>query len=115
MDLVKYIFTIPGVKSFLSNKLCQDPLEKYFGRQRQKGGANENPNASQFLKNQQSLRVINSINIGSIKGNCRGSTTTKSLENSLLRKRKRKQDEGSPPTKYMCTTQSETLIEGILM
>ena len=27
MDLVKYVFTIPGVNVFLSNRLCQDPKE----------------------------------------------------------------------------------------
>lgn len=38
VELVRYIFTIPGVKAFLSECLCQDPLEKFFGCQRQRGG-----------------------------------------------------------------------------
>ena len=37
VELVKYLFTIPDVTSFLSEKLCQDPLEKFFGSQRQRG------------------------------------------------------------------------------
>ena len=61
MELVNYIFQIPGVKAFLSEKLCQDPLEKFFGCQRQRGGVNDNPNVQQFCANTQALRVINSV------------------------------------------------------
>ena len=60
MELVRFIFTIPGVTCFLSEKLCQDPLEKFFGCQRQRGGGNENPTAQEFCKNTQTVRVINS-------------------------------------------------------
>ena len=28
--LVQFVFTIPGVNSFLSEKLCQDPLENFL-------------------------------------------------------------------------------------
>jgi hypothetical protein len=47
--------------AFLSNHLCQDPLEKYFGCQRQRGGTNENPTVESFLKNTEALRVVNSF------------------------------------------------------
>ena len=77
IDLTKYLFNIPGVNSFLSERICQDPLEKFFGRQRQRGATNENPNISQFLKNNQALRVINSIQIDTSKGNTRGSKSSK--------------------------------------
>ena len=72
IELVEYLFQIPGVKVFLSERISQDPLEKYFGRQRQRGCVNENPTAAQFLKNDQALRVINSINIDTGAGNTRG-------------------------------------------
>ena len=49
LELLPYLFTIHGVKSFLSERISQDPLEKYFGRQRQHGGVNDNPNAPQFF------------------------------------------------------------------
>ena len=55
-------------KRSLSEKMSQDLLEKFFGCQRQKGRANENPTASEFLKNSQSLRVIYSICIQHITG-----------------------------------------------
>lgn len=57
MELVPFIFKIPGVNWFLSERISQDPLEKYFGRQRQKGGTNDNPNLESFLKNSQIVRV----------------------------------------------------------
>ena len=61
LSLVKFAFTILGVTSFLSDKLCQDPLEKFFGCQRQQGGVNENPTVREFCKNTQALRVVNSM------------------------------------------------------
>ena len=67
--LVQFVFTIPDVKAFLSNKLCQDLLEKFFGQQRQRGRVNENPSANDFIKNSQALRVVNGI-CSNIKGNC---------------------------------------------
>ena len=72
IELVEYIFNhIPGVTLFLSNAICQDPLEKFFGQQRQRGRTNENPNVFEFIKNTQALRVINST-CSNIRGNCRG-------------------------------------------
>ena len=41
-ELVRHLFTIPGVDSFLSQRLCQDPLERFFGTQRQRGGVHDN-------------------------------------------------------------------------
>jgi len=72
VELVPFLLKIPGVKSFLSEHLYQDPLEKYFGMQRQKGGTNANPNVSQFLKNNQTLRVVNTTAANVPRGNCRG-------------------------------------------
>ena len=47
--LSKLAFTIPGLKVFLSEQLCQDPLE-CFGCQSQRGGSSENPNTVEFCK-----------------------------------------------------------------
>ena len=73
VELVEYVFTIPGVSVFLSNRLCQDPLEKFFGQQRQRGRVNENPSTTEFLRNTQALRVISNT-CSKIRGNCRGSS-----------------------------------------
>lgn len=58
IELVRYVFTLPGVKVFLSQRICQDPLEKFFGCQRQRGGTHDNPTVAEFCKNTQALRVI---------------------------------------------------------
>ena len=65
IDLVKYLFTLEDVKKyklfFLSNNLCQDPLEGFFGCQRQRGGTSDNPNVADFYNNTQALRVVDSF------------------------------------------------------
>ena len=51
VELVRHLFTIPGVDSFLSQRLCQDPLERFFGTQRQRGGVHDNPNVAEYSSN----------------------------------------------------------------
>lgn len=89
IELVHYLFKLPDVTSFLSQRICQDPLEKFFGCQRQRGGTHDNPNVQEFLNNTQALRVINTMNKGPIRGNCRGSKqdTAEGVENEPLPKR----------------------------
>ena len=60
--------------SFLSQRICQDPLERFFGIQRQRGGVNDNPNVAEFTKNTQAIRFMNTMcHTKLFKGNCRGS------------------------------------------
>ena len=91
VELVKYLFTLPDVSLFLSNRLCQDPLEKFFGQQRQRGRVNENPNVMEFVRNTQALRVINTT-CAKIRVNCRGANgeLTDKIENAPIAKRRRK-------------------------
>lgn len=72
---------MPNVTSFLTQRLCQDPLENFFGLQRQRGGVHDNPNVSEFMKNTQALRVINSVAKAPARGNCRGDCDDKENEN----------------------------------
>jgi len=58
-------------QQFLTEKLSQDPLEKLFGCQWQMCRTNDNPKVHEFICNTQSLRVIDSINVNEITGNCR--------------------------------------------
>ena len=69
---MKYIFTIPGVKFFLSEKICQDPLEKFFGCRRQRGSSHDNPNVYEMIKNTQALRVISTVARNVSRENTRG-------------------------------------------
>lgn len=70
VEFMKYLFTLPGVNSFLSQRICQDPLERFFGLQQQRGGVNNNPNVEEFQKNTQALRAVAPP---PKRGNCRGS------------------------------------------
>ena len=66
------MFSIEGMSFFLSEKLSQDPLENIFGIQPQVGRSNENPTIDQFVKNTQDIRIIDSISLAKIGGNCCG-------------------------------------------
>ena len=70
VEVVRYLFGIPGVKFVLSERFSQDPLEKYFGYQRQRGGTNENPNVQQMVHNASALRALKSVTLNSVRGNC---------------------------------------------
>ena len=45
----------PDAKYLLSEVFSQDPLERYFSRQRHRGGSNENPTAHQVPYNAATL------------------------------------------------------------
>ena len=77
MGLVRYLFSMEDVKSFLNQRICQDPLERFFGCQRQRGATHDNPNAQEFMKNTQALRVVNSVARAPLRGNCRGGSQDK--------------------------------------
>jgi hypothetical protein len=90
VDLVQFLLTLPDVSVFLSNRLCQDPLENFFGQQRQRGRVNENPNAQEFLKNTQALRVVNGLCPNISKGNCRGKNGNENSDYTNIELQKRK-------------------------
>ena len=54
--LAKELLQIDGVKFLLSEKFTQDPLEEHFGRQRRRGGTNDNPNASRIWGSRASIK-----------------------------------------------------------
>lgn len=81
VELVKFIFKIPGVSEFLSRNICQDPLEKFFGCQRQMGATHSHPSLNDYQRNAQALRVVNSFCKDIVKGNCRGSKRPIDKEN----------------------------------
>ncbi len=101
IELVQYLFTVPGVKSFLSQRICQDPLENFFGCQCQRGGVHDNPNVQEFTKNTQALRVINSFCRDPSCGNCRGGLVNTVMSN--------KENEPLPKCRKMCASSSKTL------
>ena len=61
-----------GIHCALSERLCQDPLEKVFGCQLLRGGTNENPTVQEFFRNTHTFCIINSVSGNIKKGSCRG-------------------------------------------
>lgn len=60
--------------------LCQDPLENFFGCQRQRGRTSDNPDVKEYYQNTQALRVVNSLCRAPVRGNCRGAHTEKAMD-----------------------------------
>lgn len=91
--MVKYL--LPEEEStlfFLSEKISQDPVENYFGKQRARGGRNENPTLHQCVYNAAALRVQRSMALDPVRGNCRRKrlfSSENEIDNTPLPKRKR--------------------------
>ena len=44
VEVCKYLLTETGISHILSEKICQDYLENYFGKPHAEGGRGDNPN-----------------------------------------------------------------------
>ena len=55
VQLAPQLLKLPGVEYLLSEVFSQDPLERYFARQRHKGRSNDNPAAHQVPLNAMTL------------------------------------------------------------
>ena len=95
VELANYLLGVPGVKYILSERLCQDPLESFFGKQRMRNGYCDNPTVSSFLKGSVSLRIQGSTAKNPVRGNCRrgekrnADKVATPVDNHPLPKRKR--------------------------
>ena len=89
IELARVLLSIPEAPPFLSRRITQDPLEKYFGLQRQRGRVNENPNVQEFQKNSQALRVVQACTL-SVRGNCGGNVDVDVAEHAPLHRRNSK-------------------------
>ena len=96
--------------------MSQDPLENFFGCQRQRGGANENPNVAQFCKNTQALRVINSVCGTVSKSNSRGNKKAIDLqaESKPMPKRRKTKKKKVPMKTYPATPVSVSLSASMI-
>ena len=50
VEIMEYLFSIPGMTKFLSGWLSQDSLKNFFGCQHQQNKSSENPNVHDFAK-----------------------------------------------------------------
>ena len=69
VEVTTLLLAVPGVRYVLSEKFTQDPLESFFGKQRYKGGRNDNPSVKEFVDNTVSLRVQGSAALEPLRGN----------------------------------------------
>lgn len=71
VDLTKNILTKHSEDKLflLSERLSQDPLENYFGKQRARGRRNDNPTVQSTLQNAGALRIQKSLALDPIRGN----------------------------------------------
>ncbi len=90
VEMAQVLFCVPGVNYILSEKLCQDPLESFFGKQRAAGGRNDNPTVQDFCKNTVSLRVQGSAALDPIRGNCKRQLNYNPVDDTPLPKQPRK-------------------------
>ena len=91
MDLSTTLLAIPGVQYILSEKLSQDPIERFFGKQRAAGGRSDNPTVQDFCNSTVSLRVQGSAALDPVRGNCEAKRLSNPLDElkAPLAKRKR--------------------------
>lgn len=93
VELIPQLLKMPGATCFFSARINQDPLEKFFDVQGQSGKSNENPTVSEFIKNTENFRIISSVWLDTIVGNCRGRKSKEidfTAAKQPLRKRKRR-------------------------
>ena len=80
VEVATLLFAVPGVRYLLSEKFTQDPLESFFGKQRYKGGWNDNPSVKEFMDNTVSLRIQGSAALEPLRGNCSRKRQTEILQ-----------------------------------
>ena len=83
IEMTQFLLAVPGVLYILSEKLCQDPLESFFGKQRAAGGRSDNPTVRQFCSSTVSIRVQGSAALEPMRGNCASRPTSTGLGDSI--------------------------------
>ena len=94
VEMTRYLLQ-PGEEklSLLSERIGQDPLENYFGKQRARGGRCDNPTLHEAVQNAVSIHTQQSLELDRVQGNCRRKRLIydepPEVDNSPLPKRKR--------------------------
>ncbi len=91
VEMTRYLLSVDPSSYLLSEKISQDPLEHYFGKQRACGGHNQHPSLDQCVKNAPALRMQKSFVLDPIRGNCRRKRllSNEIIDDTPLPKRKR--------------------------
>ena len=75
VEMTKFLLSQPEAQahqlSILSERVSQDPLENYFGKQRSRGHRSGNPDFKECLQNAVGIRAQQSLQLDRVQGNCR--------------------------------------------
>ena len=73
VEMTKFLLSQENSQNlyFLSERLSQDPLENYFGKQRSRGRRSDNPSVKECLQNAVAIRAQKSLQLDRVRGNCR--------------------------------------------
>ena len=98
VEMTKYLLSQPDSKGLflLSERITQDAVENYFGKQRARGGRCDNPTIKDCLASAVAIRAQQSLELDRVRGNCRRkrlledtNEPTCTLDSTPLPKRKR--------------------------
>ena len=94
VEMTRYLLQLGKEKlSLLSERIAQNPLENYFGKQRARGGRCDNLTLQEAVQNAVSIRTQQSLELDRVQGNCRRKRLIydepPEVDNSPLPKRKR--------------------------
>ena len=89
-EMAPKLLALPGAKFLFSERLCQDPLESFFGKQRAIGKFNSNPTTEQYMVNCNILRIVHTLGLDPIRSNVRGQCRSMYIDKSkpLLRRKR---------------------------
>ena len=92
-ELTRYVLLFPDVQYFLNAKLCQDLPQRFFGKQRIKGGHCNNSTVHTFIEGTSSQSIQGSVALKPIGGKCKWWYKKKItiVDDTPLTKRLRKQ------------------------
>ena len=80
VEVARFLFNTVKIKVLFTERFCQDPLESFFGQQRQSCGGSDNPNVDRFLHNTVSYRIQGSTAMKCKRGNCHQKETKDPVE-----------------------------------
>ena len=91
VELGPFLLRQPGINYLLSEVFSQDPLEKYFSRQRHRGGGADHPTVEQFRENSATLIQQQCIyqDLKSLNAQCQTQADVLSQVSQPLPKRKK--------------------------
>ena len=95
VEMTRYLLLQPDSEGLflLSERVSQDPLENYFGKQRARGGRCDNPSIKECIQNSIAIRAQQSLQLDHVRGNSRYKRRVTAgdeiIDDSPLPKRKR--------------------------